>query len=50
MKLRGQRIAISSAKLRAIPVVKFNSWLLEAMVSAANNGAAWQKEYVQAME
>jgi hypothetical protein len=50
MKLRGERIAISSAKLRAIPVVKFNSWLLEAVVSAANNDAAWQEEYVRAME
>jgi hypothetical protein len=36
--------------LRAIPVVKFNSWLLEAVVSAANNDAAWQEEYVRAME
>jgi hypothetical protein len=46
MKLRGERIAISSAKLRAIPVVKFNSWLLEAVLSATNNDAAWQEEYV----
>jgi hypothetical protein len=50
MKLRGEKIAISSSKLRAIPVVKFNSWLLEAVVSAANNDAAWQEEYVQAMD
>jgi hypothetical protein len=50
MKLRGERIAISSAKLGAIPVVKFNSWLLEAVVSAASNDAAWQEEYVRAME
>jgi hypothetical protein len=43
MKLRGEQIAISSAKLRAIPGVKFNSWLLEAVVSAANNDGAWQE-------
>jgi hypothetical protein len=50
MKLQGEPIAISSAKLTAIPVVKFNSWLLEAVVSTANSDAAWQEEYVQAME
>jgi hypothetical protein len=50
MKLRGEPIAISSVKLRAIPVVKFNSWLSEAVVSTANNDAAWQEEYIQAME
>jgi hypothetical protein len=41
---------ISSAKLKAIPVVKFNSWLLEAVVSASNNNATWQEEYFRAME
>jgi hypothetical protein len=49
MKLRGKLIAISSAILRAIPVVKFNSWLLEAVVSATNTDATWQQEYVRAM-
>jgi hypothetical protein len=46
MKLRGEPIAISSAKFRAIPVVKFNSWLLDAVVSAVHNDDAWQEEYV----
>jgi hypothetical protein len=46
MKLQGEPIAISSAQLKAIPVVKFNSWLLEAVVSAANNDAASQEEYI----
>jgi hypothetical protein len=50
MKLRGEPIPISSAKLRSIPVVKFNSWLLEAVVSAANNNATWEEEYVRAIE
>jgi hypothetical protein len=50
MKLRGELIAISSAKLRAIPVVKFNLWLLKAVVSTANSDTAWQEEYVRAME
>jgi hypothetical protein len=50
MKLQGEPIVISSAKLRAIPVVQFNLWLLEAVLSAANNNAAWQEEYVRAME
>jgi hypothetical protein len=42
-KLRGERIPISSPKLRVLPVVKFNSWLLEAVVNTANNDAAWQE-------
>ena len=51
MKLRSEPIVISSAKLRAIiPVVKFNSWLLKAVVSTTNNDAAWQEEYIWAME
>jgi hypothetical protein len=50
MELQGEPIAISSAKLRPIPVVKFNSWLLEAVVSAANNDVACQEQYVRAME
>jgi hypothetical protein len=50
MKLRGEPIAISSAKLGAIPVVKFNYWLIEAVVSAANKDAAWQEQYVRVME
>jgi hypothetical protein len=36
--------------MRAIPVVKFDSWLLQAVVSAASNDAAWQEQYVRAME
>jgi hypothetical protein len=50
MRLHSERIVISSAKFRAIPVVQFNSWLLEAVVSTANNDAAWQEEYVRGME
>jgi hypothetical protein len=50
IKLRGEPIAISSAKLRAIAVVKFNSWMLEAVVNATNNDAAGQEVYIQAME
>jgi hypothetical protein len=50
MKSRGERIVISSAKLRVIPVVKFTSELLEAVVSATHNDAAWQEEFVQARE
>jgi hypothetical protein len=50
MKLRGETIAISSAKLRAIPLVKFNLWLLEAVVSTTNNDAAWQEEYIRAIK
>jgi hypothetical protein len=50
MKLRGELIVISSSKLRAIPIVKFNSWLLEAVVSASNNNAAWQDEYIQSIK
>jgi hypothetical protein len=49
-KLRGEQIMISSTKLRSIPVVKFNSWILKAVVGAADNAAAWQEEYVRAME
>ena len=48
--LQGERIAISSAKLKAIPVVKFNSWMLEEVVITANNNASWQEEYIWAME
>jgi hypothetical protein len=40
MKLKGKPIQMFSAKLKAIPVVKFNLWLLEAVVSGANNDAA----------
>jgi hypothetical protein len=36
--------------LKAIPVVKLSSWLLEAVVSATHNDCAWQEEYVHAME
>jgi hypothetical protein len=50
MKFQGQQIVISSAKLRAIPGVKFHSQLLEAVVRATNNDAVWQEEYVRAME
>jgi hypothetical protein len=41
---------ISSPKLRALPVVKFNSWLLEAVVNTAHNDAAWQEQDIQAMQ
>ena len=50
MKLSDKPIAISSAKLKVFPVVKFNSLLLEAVVRTANNNNAWQEEYIQAME
>jgi hypothetical protein len=49
MKSQGERIAIYAAKLRAIPVVNLNCWLLEAVVSAATKDAAWQEEYVRAI-
>jgi hypothetical protein len=50
MKLQSKTIATSSVKLEAIPVVSFNSWLLEAVVSAANSNTAWEKVYVQAVK
>jgi hypothetical protein len=50
IKLRGEPIALSAAMLRTIPVVKCNSRLLEAVVNTANYDAAWQEEYVRAME
>jgi hypothetical protein len=50
IKICGEPIVISSAKFRAIPVVKFNSWQLEAVVSATKDNAAWQEEYVRAMK
>jgi hypothetical protein len=40
MKLPGEPIQISSAMWKAIHIVKFNSWMLEEVVHAANNGAA----------
>jgi hypothetical protein len=50
LKLQGEPIVISSAKLRAIHVFKFNSWLLEAVVNAANINAGWQGKYIGAIE
>jgi len=50
MKLRDKPITISSAKLGALPVVKCNSSLVEAVVSATNDDGAWQEENFRAME
>jgi hypothetical protein len=50
IKLQGEPIAISFAKSRAIPVVKFNSWLLEAVAGTTNNDAAWQEVYIRAKD
>jgi hypothetical protein len=50
MKLQGKLIAISFAQLRAIPVVKFNSWWIKGVVCTANNDTTWQEEYIHVLE
>jgi hypothetical protein len=49
IKLQGKPIAICCTKLQAIPVAKFSSWLMEAVVRATNNDTEWQEEYLPAM-
>jgi hypothetical protein len=41
---------ISSAKLKAIPVVKFTLTLIEAVLSTANYDAVWLEEFIPTME